>query len=304
MIIGIRPKFIININSNENIFFKLQYRNLETFIHPLSPKDSHYIKRFNSTKLNKEQLLEIAKHIKNLDDPKFKLMITPFDEDSVDWLSLDVGLTTSVGISSHIYIRGFNNEDTAPASLTQGFRIGARVDDKLYLVKSGVTYSSKIFMTDEVVGVGTTAMGTTSSVKEYVVTSGPTANVLTIGSHNLVSGETVKINSDDGDLPENIIAHATYYVIDNGDPLKSIKAPSGKPSKCPSMRSVPSLSTTRKESPIAGIYSPSSISPPDNPTSPDTLSWSYSRLAIWLNGCPFVREKTQKRQHAIFYELS
>ena len=70
------------------IYFKLQYRNLETFIHPLAPKDSHYIKRFNSTKLNKKQLLEIAKHIKSLNDTKFKLMITPFDEDSVDW-SLD-----------------------------------------------------------------------------------------------------------------------------------------------------------------------------------------------------------------------
>ena len=70
---------------NFKIFFKLQYRNLETFIHPESPKDSHYIKRFNSTKLNKKELLEIAKHIKNLDNPRFKLMITPFDEDSVDW---------------------------------------------------------------------------------------------------------------------------------------------------------------------------------------------------------------------------
>ena len=78
----------LNYPKDFKIFFKLQYRNLETFIHPLSPKDSHYIKRFNSTKLNKKELLEIAKHIKNLDDSKFKLMITPFDEESVEW-SLD-----------------------------------------------------------------------------------------------------------------------------------------------------------------------------------------------------------------------
>ena len=138
-------------------------------------------------------------------------------EDTVEWLSLDVGLTTSVGISSHIYIRGFNDEDTAPSTLTQGFRIGARLNDKLYLVGAGITYAADIFMVNDVIGAGTTAMGTISSNKEYVVTSGPTANVLTIGSHNLVTGETVKINSDDGDLPENIIAHATYYVIDLGD---------------------------------------------------------------------------------------
>ena len=66
----------LNYPEDCTIYFKLQYRNLETFIHPLSPKDSHYIKRFNSTKLNKEELLEIAKHIKSLSNPKFKLMIT------------------------------------------------------------------------------------------------------------------------------------------------------------------------------------------------------------------------------------
>ena len=82
---------IINHFSNLNypkdyrICFKLQYRNLNTFIHPYAPKDSHYIKRFNSTKLSKDQLLEIAKKIKSLDKEKFKLMVTPFDEDSVNW---------------------------------------------------------------------------------------------------------------------------------------------------------------------------------------------------------------------------
>ena len=75
----------LNYPKEFKIFFKLQYRNLDTFIHQNSPKDSHYIKRFNSTKLSKKKLLEIAQYIKELEDPKFKLMITPFDEDSVDW---------------------------------------------------------------------------------------------------------------------------------------------------------------------------------------------------------------------------
>ncbi|MBK16583.1 MAG: sialic acid synthase [Prochlorococcus sp. SP3034] len=82
---------IINNFSNLNypedykVYFKLQYRNLDTFIHKDSPKDSHYIKRFNSTKLTKQQLLNIAKSIKDLDSEIFKLMITPFDEDSISW---------------------------------------------------------------------------------------------------------------------------------------------------------------------------------------------------------------------------
>jgi len=83
----IRKFSTLNYPKDYKIYFKLQYRNLDTFIHPNSPSDSHYIKRFNSTKLNKNQLLEIAKEIKGLDQEKFKLMVTPFDEDSVNWAS-------------------------------------------------------------------------------------------------------------------------------------------------------------------------------------------------------------------------
>jgi len=77
----------LNYPKGYTTYFKLQYRNLDTFIHPDSPKESHYIKRFNSTKLNKEQLSSLAANIKELDNEKFKLMITPFDEDSVRWAS-------------------------------------------------------------------------------------------------------------------------------------------------------------------------------------------------------------------------
>ena len=139
------------------------------------------------------------------------------NEERIEWLSLDVGLTKQVGISSHIYIRGFGNEDSPPSSLTQGYRIGAKTNDKLYVVESGVEYSGNIQMCDNSVGVSTIALGTNVAVKEYTVTSGPTDNSFTIGSNNLLTGETVKINSNDGDLPENITPHVTYYVINNGD---------------------------------------------------------------------------------------
>ena len=69
------------------IYFKLQFRNLDTFIHNQAPQDLHYIKRFNSTKLNKQDLLELSKSIKNLSNSSFGLMVTPFDEDSVSWAS-------------------------------------------------------------------------------------------------------------------------------------------------------------------------------------------------------------------------
>jgi N-acetylneuraminate synthase len=62
--------------------FKLQYRNLDTFIHPdyQGREDIKYVKRFSETRLSKDQF-------KTLKDEMVKLgfvsICTPFDEDSV-----------------------------------------------------------------------------------------------------------------------------------------------------------------------------------------------------------------------------
>ena len=133
----------------------------------------------------------------------------------IDWQALDVGLTTSVGISSHLYLYGFNNVDDAPPVLTQGYRVGARKDDKLYVnFGTGIgTFSANICMVDNVISLGTTSLGTKVAYKEYKVTSGPTSNVLTIGTHDIQTGESIIIISDDGDLPENVVPHRVYYAI-------------------------------------------------------------------------------------------
>jgi hypothetical protein len=135
------------------------------------------------------------------------------DEVNIDWISLDVTKTTTVGISSHLYLFGFSDVNVPPPVLTQGYRVGAKVSDKLYVtnVGTGVTYSAAIYMadTDPVSGA---VYGTTSSVKEYNVTS-VASNILTIGAHGLLTGEKVVVISDVGDLPENITAHKVYYAI-------------------------------------------------------------------------------------------
>ena len=128
-------------------------------------------------------------------------------EEDIDWISLDVGVTTSVGNNSRLYLYGFTSQDDVPPVLTQGYRIGAKVSDKLYFTANGTEYSANILMSD----------GVTSSVKEYVVTGSPSSNNFTIGSHTIQTGEKVIILSDDGDLPENIVENTVYYAIDNGN---------------------------------------------------------------------------------------
>ena len=123
-------------------------------------------------------------------------------ETDIDWLSLDVGLTTSVGISSHLYIYGFTASDDIPPNILQGYRVGAKVNDLLYVNIGAGTSTASIYMCDRVTsGIAT---GTNSSEKSYPVASGPTNNVFTIGAHGLVTGEKVRILSTDGDLPEKI----------------------------------------------------------------------------------------------------
>lgn len=147
-----------------------------------------------------------------------------YRESKIEWLQIDVGLTTSVGISSHIYIYGFDSADDPPPAQAQGHRIGGMPGDILYFVgpsnilPSEVTYSAKIYMCDNEIGTGSTiAQGTISAVKSYDVTGQPSSNSFTIGPNKLITGEKVKIISADGDLPENIEDHSTYYVINNND---------------------------------------------------------------------------------------
>ncbi len=81
---------------------------------------------------------------------------------TIDWQSLDVGLTTSVGISSHLYLFGFNDFDDKPPVIIQGYRVGAKTNDVLSLNAGGTIKTASINMTDSVVSTGATAVTGTS----------------------------------------------------------------------------------------------------------------------------------------------
>lgn len=126
-------------------------------------------------------------------------------ENAIDWIPFDVAKTISLSINpskNRLYLYGFNSLDDVPPTLTQGYRVGARTNGKIYLNVSGTEYSANTLMSD----------GTTSSVKEYV-SAVPSSSKFSIGAHNLNTGEKVIIISDDGDLPENTVENTVYYAI-------------------------------------------------------------------------------------------
>ena len=127
--------------------------------------------------------------------------------ENIDWLSIDVGITTNVGVSTHLYLRGFDSLDSAPPVLTQGFRVGAKTNDKIFVDFSSTTgygvSEANIYMQD----------ATTSAVKQFDVTAVADSK-LTIGvNHGLQTGEKVILLSDNADYPENIQPHIVYFVI-------------------------------------------------------------------------------------------
>jgi sialic acid synthase SpsE len=69
--------------SNFEFGFKLQFRNLKTFIHKskIDRIDLNYIKRFKETELSELEFKKIVHHIKK---SGFISVATPFDENSVD----------------------------------------------------------------------------------------------------------------------------------------------------------------------------------------------------------------------------
>ena len=139
------------------------------------------------------------------------------EEESLDWQALDIEKTVQVGFSSHLYLYGYDSEDVVPPSVLQGYRVGAKVNDIIYIDDNQLvpqTFAASIKMVDKLPsgGLATVSYGTDSSFKKYGVTN-VASNTLTIGTHTLVTGEKIKVVADDGDLPENLEAHKTYYAI-------------------------------------------------------------------------------------------
>ena len=126
-------------------------------------------------------------------------------EENIDWISID---NTETADDTKLYLNGFTSEDIKPPSLTQGFRIGAKTDDLIFVNIGGVERSAKIMMVDFGGGI------TKSGVKESIVTGGSDNGLFTTSSpHLFETGEKVIIISDDGDLPENIDEKTVYFVI-------------------------------------------------------------------------------------------
>jgi hypothetical protein len=143
-------------------------------------------------------------------------------DSNFEFLSLDVPKIVSVGNTYRLYLYNETNESTPPNHVIEGYRIGAKSNDSLNLLvtNSGVTtqYSARIVMPN-------TAGSATELTTEKSYEVGRTSvginlisnNVITLkNNHAFVNGESIRIISSNGHLPDGLIANQIYYVITSG----------------------------------------------------------------------------------------
>ena len=139
---------------------------------------------------------------------------------NVEFVSFDVNQTTGIGT---IFLYEQLVEAEKPNHIIDGYRIGAKPDDviKVDVINAGITstYSAKIVMP------GTE----TSFEKEFTVTKKTngisneiSSNTFTFTeNHSFETGESVRILSDTGHIPDGLITGQLYYAITTG--LAAIK---------------------------------------------------------------------------------
>jgi len=132
-------------------------------------------------------------------------------DQKIEYLQIDVSETTT----SKLYLFGQSALTEPPAGIAQGFRIGAKVGEKLFIDKNGSTYEATVVMSN-----GTTTGTSDTSQKSYKATHSATTatqkSLFTLsGGHNLQNGESIRIFADNGDLPENLDPHKLYFAITN-----------------------------------------------------------------------------------------
>lgn len=135
---------------------------------------------------------------------------------NVNWLPIDVALTVASGNSTNrnLYLYGYDNIDLPPSSKIDGYRIGAKVGETINLIINDTSYSSPISMQTYDDGVTQVSGKKTYQVSRSGSINSISSDIITLTtSHQLISGEKVRVFSDTGQVPDGLASDTIYYVI-------------------------------------------------------------------------------------------
>jgi hypothetical protein len=138
---------------------------------------------------------------------------------SVEYDAIDVYQTAvGVGSTGRVYLYNRTNVADKPLSVIEGYRIGAKVNDQLKAQLSvggtATEYTARVTM--PINGITTTQY---TSIKESFVGrsvgfNSITSNIMTLKEdHNFINGESIRVISDDGALPDGLRPNRVYFAI-------------------------------------------------------------------------------------------
>ena len=149
---------------------------------------------------------------------------------SIEFKSLDVNKIVGIADTSKLFLYGETNEKNVPDSLIDGFRLGAKKDEQLNVLiadSSGVsnTYSARVIMPNtqytsketsfaKIFDIGRSASGINSVTNNAVN--------FTV-AHSFLEGETVRVLSQNGHLPDGLTHNTVYYAIPDSSDTHKIK---------------------------------------------------------------------------------
>ena len=162
----------------------------------------------------------------------------PLTESAIEFDAIDVLRTlpsgySSVGVGStgNLYLYGKTNKDVPPENVIDGYRIGARANDELNVLVSSAgsvtEYKARIVMpnsqssAEKIFTVNRSATGI-NSIGTF--SAGGADNVITLtANHTFLEGETVRVISDSGQLPDGLDGNTVYHVRTSGLAANNVK---------------------------------------------------------------------------------
>ena len=151
------------------------------------------------------------------------------EDTNFNWLQIATGLTTTTAGDTKLFLSGYTNKGNVPSDKASNFTVGARVGDQLTCVIAGTAYSADILMpTPQIPDNGVSAQKI-ARVGESAGISSIASNIFTLqGFHQFSAGESVKVLSDNGALPDGLEHNKEYFVVTAGINTHQVKLATSK----------------------------------------------------------------------------
>ena len=138
---------------------------------------------------------------------------------TVEFQTLDIATTVGVTTTTErLYLKDQTNPSVKPENVLDGYRIGAGTSDRLHVlipISAGVTseFSSRIVMPNSQSSGEKSFNVNRSSAGINSITSN---QIELTAAHTFENGESIRILSDDGALPDGLDPNEVYFAITSG----------------------------------------------------------------------------------------